>query len=252
MSWPVRKYKAVFFRYSISTKSFIKWPVLKQLKTGTVEAAVGNQGVEPFINWLVFVKKVKISGHFYHWNFGSSGHMITRSALQSVPLTGNIPSPWTLKKCCFSPWTPGGIYHLSLSFYERSTMLLSPFLFCTYCMTRPRDSRLDLTNMLLVAQLSIMPFSFQNLFNHCYCDHLDITSRCCIIVIYITIITNPHWPRDIIKTWLVGHQYQKELSWQGFAISPCSRIIEVTCLRRQPQPLIQSIFGRHITNPFKN
>ena len=140
---------------------------------------------------------------------------------------------------------------LSLFLWELYYAIPLSFLY-TYCMTRPRDSRLDLTNMLLVAQLSIMPFSFQNLFNHCYCDHLDITSRCCIIVIYITIITNPHWPRDIIKTWLVGHQYQKELSWQGFTISPCSRIIEVTCLRRQPQPLIQSIFGRHITNPFKN
>ena len=210
-----------------------------------------NQGEEPNINWLVFVKKVQDIGTFLPLKFWVIWDMITRSALH-IPLTSNIPSPWTLKKCCFSPWTPGGIYHLSLSFYESYTMLLSPFLFCTYCMTRPKDSRLDLTNMLLVAQLSIMPFSFQNLFNHCYCDHLDITSRCCIIVIYITIITNPHWPRDIIKTWLVGHQYQKELSWQGFAISPCSRIIEVTCLRRQPQPLIQSIFGRHITNPFKN
>ena len=137
--------------------------------------------------------------------------MITRSALQSVvvPPTWNIPSPWTLKKCCFSPWTPGGIYHLSLSlslsFYESYTML-SPFLFCTtYCVTRPRDSRLDLTNMLLVAQLSIMPFSFQNLFNHCYCDHLDITSRCCIIVIYITIITNPPIDQGISSRpgWLV-------------------------------------------------
>ena len=127
-SWPVRKYKAVFFRYSISTKSFRKWPVLKQLKTGTAEDAVGNQGGKLFINWLVFVKKVKLSGLFYHWYFGSSGHMITRSALQSVvvPLSGSIPSPWTLKKCCFSPWTPGGIYHLSLSLFMRGLLCCYP------------------------------------------------------------------------------------------------------------------------------
>ena len=56
-SWPVRKYKAVFFRYSSSTKSFRKWPVLKQLKTGTVEAAVGNQGGRGTKYKLISIRK---------------------------------------------------------------------------------------------------------------------------------------------------------------------------------------------------
>ena len=153
----------------------------------------GESGRRTIYKLISIRKKSQVIGTFLPLNFWViwAYHYL----LSSAECTPNFEytQPLDFKKVLFLPLNSRWyLSPLSLSFYERSTMLLSPFLFCTYCMTRPRDSGLDLTNMLLVAQLSIMPFSFQNLFNHCYCDHLDITSRCCIIVIYITIITNPH------------------------------------------------------------
>ena len=93
----------------------------------------GESGRRTKYKLISILKKVKLSGHFYHWNFGSSGHMIIRSALQSVvvPLSGSIPSPWTLKKCCFSPWTPGGIYHLSLFLWVLPNPIPLSILYCT-------------------------------------------------------------------------------------------------------------------------
>ena len=62
----------------------------------------GESGRRTIYKLISIRKKVKLSGHFYHWNFGSSGHMITCSALQSTPIW-EYTQPLDFKKVLFLP-----------------------------------------------------------------------------------------------------------------------------------------------------
>ena len=105
-SWPVRKYKSVFFRYSISTKSFRKWPVLKQLKTGTAQDAVGNQGGRGTKYKLISIRKKSQSiGTFLplkFWVIWAYDYPLSSAECSCTPIW-EYTQPLDFKKVLFLP-----------------------------------------------------------------------------------------------------------------------------------------------------
>ena len=80
----------------------------------------GESGRRTIYKLISICKKSQDIGTFLplkFWVIWAYDYPLSSAECSCTP-NWEYTSPWTLKKCCFAPWTPGGIYHLSLFLWE--------------------------------------------------------------------------------------------------------------------------------------